>query len=622
MNQDILLSKIVSNPTDTTWAQAYTTLNVYITLSIENSSGKGSVATYGKELLEKLQREFFALDEKSLENIKKAVSNVSKGITGEYKYSILVGAIVQNIFYIVIASEGQVIIKRGGRAGVIAKGVEGELHGFSGRLMHDDIVVLQTGNFAKKIPLPSLSEYLTTSDISEIAENITPLIHEESHGTEGAIILQFKDLTAKSVATDEFEIGQEASPEESSAKPDEQQENLWTKPPHENRNIEELVEDDGGKEEFEDQGAKKTFKLPTLPRINIKDKRIIILIAVVVLAAVLIGGITFQTARQNDEKREAEFAKTYQPAKNKYDEGVSLASLNSSLALEDLREALNMVNTALENYEEGSKEHQQLTELKSQIEEKIESLGGGGSAENVKEFLKPGGDLKSITAISVRAGELVVLDGEGEQVVEVSANGEIEESYDIESKDSHIASDDNFIYTLGTTVTRIDKGNGNITVVLEEAEGSALDIFGSNFYILNGDDILKFRAPSETSTSYFTEDPNFESKPTSISISGSIWVMEENGTLSRFTRGIRDDFEVTGLQAPFSSGALVYADPDSDNVYVMDVKNQRVVGLTSDGKFVKQYEGSFINNALSFAIDEESNTGYVVSNNKITSFDL
>src|SRR3989344_586519 len=250
MNQDILLSKIVPNTTDTTWSQAYTTLNVYMTLSIENETSKTPITSYGKELLEKLQREFFALDDKSLEHIKKAVSNAVKTIEPEYKYSILIGAIVSDILYIVIASVGTVIVKRDGKAGTIATGEENEIIGFSGRLSHDDIVVFETGDFAKKMPIATLQEYLSSSDVSQIAENITPLVHDESKGTEAAILLQFKDISKKqNILTDE--TLQESEEVEENKEPlqnekldgTEIHENLWEKPINENRGIEELDEE-------------------------------------------------------------------------------------------------------------------------------------------------------------------------------------------------------------------------------------------------------------------------------------------------------------------------------------------------------------------------------------------
>lgn len=622
MNQDILLSKIVPNPTDNTWAQAYTTLNVYITLSIEKSEGKTPVTTHGKDLLEKLQREFFALDDKSLENIKKAVENVSKSIGDEYKYSILVGAIVGDILYIVIASEGQVVIKRDSKVGAIATGIENELHGFSGKLKHDDIVVFQTGDFTKKIPLDSLTEYLSANDVLQIAENITPLVHEDSKGTESAIIIQFKDLTdikeTENAQDFELEEGSTDEVEETTTK-NYQEENLWTKEGKENDSIEELADDQMPREE-----PKRGVSLPkfALPKINFANRKILIGIAVIVLLLILGGGIAYQTMKANEQKKEAEFTLIYQPVKEKFDEGVILATLNTTLALEDFNSAMAMADSALGKYSEGSTEFKRLNDLKSQIASKVTALGGGGSAKNVTEFLTAKDKIKSITAITAKGGTLLVLDKSGEQVVTIDTDGTPKKFYDIESKDNFISADDKFIYTMGTGATSIDRGNGKVTKIAKSVKGTAFDIFGSNIYTLDGDDVLKYKAPAYEDSSYFTDKPSFKSEPTGMSISGPILLIEADGSIERFTKGKKDDFEVTGLQAPFGKGAVIYADADQDNIYVMDVKNQRVVVLNDEGVYATQYEGSFIKDATSFAIDEENKVGYVLSGGKITSFDL
>ena len=629
MNQDILLSKIVPNPTDTTWAQAYTTLNVYITLSIQNEASKNPVTPYGKELLEKLQREFFALDDKSLENIKKAVSNVSSTIAEGYTYSILVGAIVKDVLYIVIASHGQVVISRGNNTGVIASGVDGELHGFSGKLKHDDVVILETGDFAEKLPLSSLSDYLTTHDVLQISENITPLIHEGSKGTESAIILQFKDISGvEKSEEEEFVITdskEEAIEDKEAVEVDQAQEseNLWTKPPRENRNIEEL--EDGNGDYSEEEKTKSRLSLPNfafkMPPINFADRRVLIIIAVVILGAILVGGIAFQSNRQVSAKRDAEFTKIYQPAKEKFDHGESLEPLNKTLALADYNEAAQLVNSAIKNFPEGSDEYKKLSEFKTQIEGKISVLGGGGSAKNVKDVISTGDKIKSITSITAKGGTLLILDKDGQQVASI-VNGSVKKTYDINSSDTYISDDDKFIYTMGEGVTSIDRGNGKVTKIIKKVKGSALDIFGSNVYTLDPDDILKYKAPTYDEASYFTDKPSFKSSPIDMSISGPILILEADGTIEHFTKGKKDDFTISGLQAPFAEGAKIYADPEQDNIYVLDVKNQRVVVLTDKGDYQTQYEGDFIKNATSFAIDETNKTGYIVSGSKIVSFDL
>lgn len=625
MNQDILLSKIVPNSTDTAWAQAYTTLNVYITLSIERVEGKTSVATYGKELLEKLQREFFALDEKNLDNIKKAVGNVSTTIEGGYLYSILVGAIVSDILYIVIASEGQVIIKRGNKTGSIATGVENELHGFSGKLKHDDIVIIETGDFNKKLPLDGLTEHLNTNDVLQIAENITPIIHGESKGTESAIILQFKNLTGiPESAQQDFESNEEDISEPQVEEPthDYAKENLWTKEIKENDGIEDIANENDSDREYPQENSRRKLPSFSIPKINFASKKIIIIAVVILLVGVLVGGIALQTKKADDTKRVGEFTKIYNPAKSRFDEGVNLEPLNKTLALEEFTAASSLVRDALSKFPEGSDEHKKLADLQSQIDAKVSEIGGGGSAKNIKELFKPSGDIKSIDAITAKGGSLLILDSSGKQVVVISDKGAAGKSYDIKSSDTFISADDKFIYTMGKTATSIDRGNGKVTEIAKSIKGSSFDIFGSNLYTLDGKDVLKYRAPGYDSSSYFTVTPSFKSDPVDMAISGPVWILEENGTIERFTKGKKDDFELSGLTALVGEGAKIYADSDLTNVYILDVKNQRVVVVGDDGDFITQYEGSFIKGATSFAIDEEKKIGYVLKSDTVYSFDL
>ncbi len=632
MNQDILLSKIVPNSTDTTWAQAYTTLNVYITLSIENADSKTPVTTFGKELLEKLQREFFALDDKSLENIKKAVENVRESIGEGYTHSILVGAIVGDVLYIVISSTGQVVIKRGDKVGVIATGVEGELHGFSGKLKHDDIIVFETGDFTKKIPMADLSEYLSGSDVLQISENITPLVHEGSKGTESSIILQYKDMSGIAESDSEDFVVDESHMDSHDEAGDDSRpttvdkegsqlykENLWTK--RENNNIEELAEENPEEERYEPEIGKSKKSL-SFPKINLINKKVLIPLAVLVLIAVVVGGVALQIMNSNNQKMETEFSTIYTPIKEKFDEGVTLENLNKSLALEDFTAASNMIKDASSKFKPESSQGQKLKDLQAQIEAKITEIGGGGSAKNIKDFLTVHDKIKSITSITAKGGTLVVLDSEGEQALTIDTDGSVKKTYDIESKDDFVSADDKHIYTMGDGVTSIDRGNGKVTKIIKSIKGEAFDIFGSNLYTLTGADILKYRAPTYDSSSYFTDKPTFKSTVTGMSIAGPIYVLESDGSVESFTKGKKDEYSVSGLLAPFSTGAQIYADPEGDNIYVMDVKNQRVVALSDKGEYVTQYEGSFIKGATSFAIDEKNKTGYVVSSNKIISFDL
>lgn len=631
MNQDILLSKIVPNATDITWAQAYTTLNVYVTVSLENTHPSNSVASQGKDVLEKIQREFFALDEKSLENIKKAIENVVKTIEEEQEYSIIVGAIVGDILYIVIASSGIVVLKRGERVGIIASGNKNELVGFSGKLEHDDIVSFETGDFNKKIPLSIMQEYLSANDVSQISENLTPLVHEGSKGTEAAIILQFKNLDKEHSTSsgEEFvteKIDEKPKDDEKVIEKDDEEikTNLWLKPTSEMPEVE-----DGPIEDMADEITppnKPFFSFLSFEKIlgffTFKNKRNIIILTTILLVVLLIGSIIFETNRRASVQRQGEFAKIYNPAKTTYDEGAALESLNKSLALEKLNDAQKIIQENLAKFPEDSKEYKDLASLLAEIEREIESIGGGGQVKNPQTLIKTSAEFSSIEAVTIKGGVLVIVSEESKKIATVKPNGDIDKTFDTDIAGNLISSDEKFVYVLGNGVERIDKGNGKQETILKEAKGSAIDLFGSNFYILNGDDIEKYRAPSSNSSSYFSEKPSFEANPISFSIDGSVWILEDNGSIVKFTKGKRETFEMKGLLAPFGANSQIYTDVDYANLYVLDVKNQRVVALSKKGEFQNQYEWNEFANANSFSIDEKNKKGYVIVNDTLNSFDL
>lgn len=662
MNQDILLSKIVASPTDIKWSQAYTTLNVYITLSLTAKEGS-SITSLGKDTLEKLQREFFAVDEKNLDNIKKAVGNVVKTLDGTSSFSIIVGALSKNILYIVIASEGQVLIKRGTKTGVIAQGEENEVIGFSGKLQSDDTVIFETADFNTKIPLTTLEESLTNGNVTQIAEDVTPLVHEGATGGEAAIIIQYKDtsikasptpgeeeveqedevnntketvLPAKDIKEEEIEektegpiesLKEENDDDDITKRDDIVSDNLWTKPPQEHyfRDSQEGSTEEGDHFLPDEKKSNifvtlasplKNARIPQLP-----GKKGLILVGIVLLVVILVGSIGYQNYAKQRDASQKEFAAVYTPAQQKYDEATSFDNLDKSVALSSLQEAQKMITDNIAKFKKGSKEEQQLSALLSQINAKIEEIGGGSTVENQQTLFSKNSDFPNIDGITYAGGDLVIASSQGKKVG-ILSDKKISESFDTEDDSTVLASDDKYIYALGANVVRIDKGNGNTETILDDAKGSAIGIFGSNYYLLEGDDVLKYRTPSTTSTSYFTSKPNFSSNPQSFAIDGSIWILEQNGTIDKFTKGVKDSFEIQGLLSPIGSGATIYTAEDFENLYVLDPENKRVVVFSKNGEYINQFEGTIFSNANTFTVDESSKTGYIVGDNTVYSFDM
>src|SRR3989344_874695 len=103
MDTSISFSKIVATPTLNSWSQAYNAGRLFAVLSIEKAEDHHDIESLnilGKDLLDKLEQEFFTIEVKDLESIKKAVlgtfENAAKGIV----VSFTLGFFDENVLYL------------------------------------------------------------------------------------------------------------------------------------------------------------------------------------------------------------------------------------------------------------------------------------------------------------------------------------------------------------------------------------------------------------------------------------------------------------------------------------------------------------------------------------------
>src|SRR3989338_2258256 len=151
---NLSFAKIVANPSALGWSQVYSAGKLFAAISLEKSE-EGQEKDYlnilGKEILNTLEQEFFTLETKDQESIRKAVLSTSQKIPEEVKVSFVTGAVVGNVLYLFIMGSGKVDIKRGQTLGTLleAKEEEGkDLKEASGFLQDQDIIILETKAFS------------------------------------------------------------------------------------------------------------------------------------------------------------------------------------------------------------------------------------------------------------------------------------------------------------------------------------------------------------------------------------------------------------------------------------------------------------------------------------------
>ena len=101
-----------------------------------------------------------------------------------------------------------------------------------------------------------------------------------------------------------------------------------------------------------------------------------------------------------------------------------------------------------------------------------------------------------------------------------------------------------------------------------------------------------------------------------MAIDGSVWITEirnEKLEIGKYTRGVKDNFEISGLDHDIGEGAVIYTDEDALKLYVLDKVNKRVVVLAKTGEYEGQYTAAQLGEGKDLVVLEKMGRIYVTS---------
>ena len=575
MPQDLNISveKIVATPSQSSWSQAYNAGRLFAVLSLEKEAEETQEKDYlnilGKELLETLEQEFFALEVKDLESIKKSVQTTIKKIPENVACSFIIGSIVDHVLYVFIQGEGKVTLKRSEEFGIILESDKNELKASSGILKEADLVILQTKQFKDIISTNILVSALDHQPPSDIAEALAPIIHRQEKGGAAAILIEIKKKEEDLILSD--------------AKLAQQEIDTTSQP--------------RGLKSFTDYfyPLADKLKFPKLKNLEHPKKKFLTIAAVVML--ILILTVIFAISAQNNTKRQAAFRQVYPQAQKKYEEGQSLVDLNKNLARDSFTAAEKILNDNKNKFPKNSKEGKKVLELR----------------EKVNKALTSASEINSVAAKIVDESQSRIL------------------SLGLKNADSpYFTQDDKNIYFLKDGVISEDKKDSKTKKIINSNDLpkniGGLGVYFGNIYVLdkNGQ-ILKFVSSDGefSKNNYFPNDtsPNL-SKAQSLAIDGSIWILFSDGTILKFTKGESDNLNISGLDKPFSNPTRIFTDLSSDNIYILDNGNSRIAMLSKNGSYQAQYQTNVIKSAKDFEVKESDKKIYILSGGKVYQIDL
>lgn len=596
-HSSLRFAKIVATPTDAAWSQAYNASSIFAVLSLTKSKDiePDSLNAIGKEILSLLHSEFFGLEDKSLPELKKVVADSIKSVPASVLISFVIAFNKSDILYLLTVTGGKVLMRRQGETGILMDHVshepDREIHAASGVLQSDDIIILQTQEFSEKVTKEKLEEALSLDLPNDIAEVLTPNIHNSEQGASASIVLSYhgEPAVTEPEIEDELKTSNFQEVEEKIVKKEEQ------KKVEEIKKTEEVAfeRDELSGKDLEESASKKRFpiSLPPLPRSSRG-----LLIMTIILITVLVTGIILTKNAQEQSKVKNEFEKIYQEASDAYDTGEGLLSMETPLTRESFLKAQSILQNADGLVNNGSEEKKKYDQLKQKIGEKLKETSG----------------VKNVAAKEVELSESKILNG-----------------YQLEKTAISVTQDDTSVFILSPdSIISMAKSDEDKSTLIENDDawdkGVSIGAYLGNIYILDTQKrVLKFvKSGNEyVEGNYFKNEPDM-SKAVALTIDGSIYVLFSNGTIQKFTKGVEDTFKISSLPSALSAPTKIYTTADLENLYILEPKTSRIVVLDKNGAFIKEISSTVLKAAKDLEVAEDEKTAFVLSGNKLYSISI
>ncbi len=566
-NENISVAKIAATPSATSWSQAYNAGKLFAVISLSRTvsevDSKDHLNVLGKDVIETLEQEFFSIEIKDLASIKNAFETAVKKIPQDIEVSFLASSMVKNTIYIFYTGDTRVSIKRADEFGVLVDSKDKETGATSGIIKNEDTLILQTKHFKELVPTNILVASLDHQPPNDIAETLAPIIHREEKGGAAAVILQYKSA--------------QESEQSAVTKPEEK----------EPENISE-------RSKFDLSGIfsplSSIIKIPKVRGIS-HSRKLILTIAVIV--AILLTTVVFLSIKkQNETKLNTLFESVYSKAQEKYKGGESLVPLNKNLARDNFNEVYKILNDNKDKFPKNSKQEKQILNLLDKTQKALGETSGVNSVEAKQESE----DVSLLLATAIKTGS------------------------------NYVTADDKNIYFVKDGVVSLDKGNDKKKTVIKSAELPSniggLGAYNGNVYVLDKDksQIYKFAGVNYSKSNYFASAPSL-SNAKAIAIDGSVWILSD-GNVAKYTKGNSDNLNITRLDKQLSNPTRIFTNADTDNVYILDNGNSRIVVFNKSGEYQAQYQAGILKSAKDFEVKEKDKIIYILSGGKAYSIKL
>lgn len=104
---------------------------------------------------------------------------------------------------------------------------------------------------------------------------------------------------------------------------------------------------------------------------------------------------------------------------------------------------------------------------------------------------------------------------------------------------------------------------------------------------------------------------------TDLTIDGDVYILKNNGQITKFTSGTTQPFSIQGLDPALVGGGKLWTYNDVNYLYVVDGPGKRLLILEKDGRLRQQITAKEFQNPSGLAIDTQNNFAYITDGTKL-----
>lgn len=355
------------------------------------------------------------------------------------------------------------------------------------------------------------------------------------------------------------------------------------------------------------------------------------------LALVLIIGLGVGLKYKNfkDQEKTNQFNQLLQVAKDDFSKAKSL----QTLSLQDTNVKLTSAKDNLQKALNLLPQNTEALELKKQIEE---SEGGTlQKYDNISftEYL----DLDLVknkfraNGMSLSVGKLLLLNPDDSTLVLIDLSKKSQKILSGKDKlgQAQVASVNGefaFVYSKDKGIIKVDINNekASASAKLDKDWGEIADLMGfaGNIYLLDkvSNQIWKYLSiigGYSDKRKYLADGVKADfGSALKMQIESSVYVLKTGGEILRFTRGAPDNFSIGGLDKGIKDPKSFFVSSDTENLYILDSGNSRLVVLSKIGEYKGQYSGDKFSSSTDLVVDEKGKKVYLLEGSKIFQMDL